>query len=173
MGRRQQAALAAFADLDERPGSGPDDLADLSVILEYVDGEGAATTREVRIIRYYDDRKPLLWCWCALREDARSFLVERIHGVIDADGVVETAETFLARFGVHPVAEPAAAATPAPVRAAPDKTKLGPVSPAMAAYIAESNSRAVTDITPQGRSISKGVFVLAAVILAIAMLLLA
>lgn len=149
MRRRKNNALVAFADLDETPDMDERHLTDLSVILEYVDGDGAATTRQVRIIRYYDDRKPLLWCWCALRDDARSFLVERIEGVIDADGVVETAEKFLSRFGIDvdaggaapPAPDPVPAPAPAVKRTKPSETKAGRVSAATLAYVAESNRR--------------------------------
>lgn len=78
------------------------DLEGQRVTIEYTDADGDRTTRPVKIIRYYDDRKPTLYCHCGLRDDARSFLVERIAAVIDGDGVVETAEEFLAHFGIHP-----------------------------------------------------------------------
>lgn len=78
------------------------DLEGQRVTIEYTDGDGDRTTRPVRIIRYYDDRKPTLYCHCGLRNEARSFLVERIDAMIDGDGVVETAEAFLSRFGIRP-----------------------------------------------------------------------
>lgn len=173
MGRIRRKVRMTFDDLDRKAGLTRDDLPGLELTMQYTDADGDYTSRPVRILRYYDDRRPTLFCEIEA-DETRSFLVERINGLVDADGVVETAETFLARFGIHPAVEPPAAApVPAPKRTTPDKTKVGKVSPATVAYITASNSRVGAKAAPQGRGIGKGVIVAAALILIVAGMLLA
>lgn len=124
--RRRRKGRVSFDTLDELGPLSPRDLEGVEVTIRYRDGEGDETMRRVRMLRYYDDRVPTLYAMCLLRQAPRSFLVERIEDVIDADGVTESPSFFLARFGIFPAAptapdveEPLAPAVPAPLRTAP------------------------------------------------------
>lgn len=98
---RTRARRVSFDDLATRRGAlTADDLIGLELTLEYTDADGVRTRRKVRIIRYYDDRKPTLYCYCHKRRDERSFLAERIGAVIDSDGVVLMPSEFFRLFGV-------------------------------------------------------------------------
>lgn len=156
MGRIRRKVRMTFDDLDRKTGLTRDDLPGLGLTMQYTDANGDYTSRRVRILRYYDDRRPTLFCEIeADADETRSFLVERINGLVDADGVVETAETFLARFGIEvdewiePPPAPVPAPVPAPKRTKPSETKIGRVSPSTLAYIVKSNARAVADVKPQ------------------------
>lgn len=99
---RTRARRVSFDDLAERRGAlTADDLIGLELTLEYTDVNSEQTRRKVRIIRYYDDRKPTLYCYCHKRRDERSFLIERIDAVIDNDGVVLAQAAFSSLFALY------------------------------------------------------------------------
>lgn len=98
---RTSARRVSFDDLAERRGMlTADDLIGLELTLEYTDVNGEQTRRKVRVIRYYDDRKPTLYCYCYKRRDERSFLLERIGAIIDQNGEVLSAGEFFRLFGL-------------------------------------------------------------------------
>lgn len=99
---RTKARRISFDDLAARRGAlTADDLIGLELALEYTDANDERTRRKVRVIRYYDDRKPTLYCYCHKRRDERSFLIERIDAVIDSDGVVLAPAAFSSLFGLY------------------------------------------------------------------------
>lgn len=99
---RTRARRASFDDLAIRRGAlTADDLIGLELTLEYTDANSERTKRKVHIIRYYDDRKPTLYCYCHKRREERSFLIERIGAVIDSDGVALAPYEFSSLFGLH------------------------------------------------------------------------
>ncbi len=132
MAKKKGRGRIAFTDLDERDGDlARDDLEGLLVTLDYTDSDGVRTRRRVKLLRYYDDRKPTLFAFCEMRNDTRSFLVERIGSVIDADGVAEDAEDFLARFDIWPD-------LPVPETVPPKRTATTPAQPMYAVQTANS-----------------------------------
>lgn len=99
---RTRARRVSFDGLAARRGAlTADDLIGLELALEYTDANGEQTRRKVRVIRYYDDRKPTLYCYCHKRRDERSFLIDRIGAVIDSDGVVLMPYEFSSLFGLY------------------------------------------------------------------------
>lgn len=155
----------------------PEDVNGVLVTLEYKDTNGERTTRPVRVLRYYDDRKPTLYAHCGLRGAARSFLVERIESVIDADGVVETPYEFLARFGIFPEVASEPVVPPPLPPPLPRGSEPAAPSPAVVAAVVAHNASVATPIdtppptpTPTNGEVAAGCLVIVTPILAVAFL---
>lgn len=73
-------------------------LSDIEVTFEYTDIDGRQSRRAVRILHC---DQGILTCFCYLRNDVRSFRIDRIGGVIDRDGEVLSARQFLALFNLN------------------------------------------------------------------------
>lgn len=63
--------------------------APISLTIEYEDADGDVTMRDIRISGIGTSRHGVYFeAWCALRREERTFRIDRIKSVVDADGVV-------------------------------------------------------------------------------------
>lgn len=108
MAKRSRSPVVSFDTLDQTGPLAPADLVGMQITIEYADADGTSTTRAITVRNVHDDgRATKIEAYCHLRRAPRTFVADRICSIVDADGVVELAGTFLRRFGLT-VAPPAA-----------------------------------------------------------------
>ena len=122
---KRSAGIAAGAErLD-------DDLFGVSFTIEYADATGNETRRRITIHDIYlsPDGSTYLRCWCHERGAARTFRLDRVRCVIDADGVVHEPLLFFRDELAVQVAAPVIVDTPVKKREAALQRPKRPETP--------------------------------------------